>query len=137
MNFPEIPAKWIALAVLLIIIFSPIGFSYSGFCPSEMRFVSDEEKVRNVIFWHLTGSKVGARYDDDGIVEEFLEKYPDCCRLGPEGYEGDKYYYVDSSFWTRYFGEFSDVVVIEAEGKKRQTTVGWCGTVTTDTMFSM
>ncbi len=127
MNYFKIPIKWIILATLFLLVISPLGISQTGFCPSEMRFISDEEKIRNVV--KLVTFKRTS-------VDKFIADNPGCCRIGPERGEYD-----EPTLFRRYRGVISDIVVIEYDRnyldssvavnsiRKNQYAVNWCGKI--------
>ena len=127
MNYLRIPIKWIILATLLLLVISPLGVSHIGFCPSEMRFVSDEDKIRNVVKFIIFKRT---------SVDKFITDNPGCCRIGPEPGEYD-----EPTFFRRYRGVISDIVVVEYDRnyldatvaknsiRKTQYAVNWCGKI--------
>lgn len=122
--------KYVAIIIIVIVI-TPFAINNSGYCVSKSRFISDEEKIKNVLFWAFTKSRAGVQYDSRGIAEKYLKENPDCCRMGPVSQEGDLYPYVQLTMLRRYLGLAVDVVVITIENKKQQLTVDSCGIVKT------
>ena len=75
---------------LLLLIGTPAGLNYSGFCMAEGRWLSEEEKIRLVADYHNNRQTlpIGAenfvqrKYQN---VDEFLKQNPDCCKVNPGG----------------------------------------------------
>ncbi len=106
-------------------IFIVYGFlNYSGFCFKEMRYISDEEKIRNAIA--VVNKIGGATYiGKDGFpdkyreiipyedVDDFLDKNPKCCEIIPyigfDSLTDDPY---PPSFWDRVFDNYNLAVRI-------------------------
>jgi hypothetical protein len=110
-------------AALMIVFFVLAGaLNYSGFCFKEMRYLSDEEKIRKAIsanytikgndsYWYSWESPRSASdrveiyrkiipYDD---VDAFLRENPNCCTVIYKGFADDP----APSFWQRVTGHFN------------------------------
>ncbi len=132
--------------------------TYSGLCISQMRYVSDEEKIRAVVSQLLGRSDVKHfELTDSGLVEvpgptpivyrsieEFFEINKGCCSIGPRGGDG----YIEPTFRRRITGIIADIVVvdyldryIDEHGAKQsrlltgQVAVDVCGRVVTQVPF--
>jgi len=104
--------KTVSLVLLLFIFISVyFGLNYSGMCISQMRWLSNEEKIMSVI--EEINSRGNIRIEENGKyvdmrkvpykdTESFLENNPECCKIGPpvsgssSGMDGA---YPDFSFW--------------------------------------
>ena len=85
----------ILLAVPLGILFIVGSLNYSGFCWSEMRYLSDEEKFRMVFERVNSRKNIRIKTKDKRMqskryervkyknFDEFMEKNPDCCAIDP------------------------------------------------------
>jgi hypothetical protein len=142
-------ALTIALAVAGVTV--PLALTYSGYCRSEGRWVSDEEKTRSAIVWvfqrqdRLRFRTINGRTEawhptaiHYKTLDEFLEANENCCGIGP--LPGDDF--TPPTFLTRLFGTLTDVVVVsyteryvddsgvtQSERVVRQVEVNVCGRV--------
>ncbi|URD51176.1 hypothetical protein [Chroococcidiopsis sp. CCNUC1] len=113
---------------VLLILFGYFGLNYSGFCFAEMRYLSNEEKIRAV--FDLQNSRDTLPLDNapdpkhvkdksfDGYnlahikyksFDEHIALYPECCSVNP----GGGYEVPPVNFLDRIFGyDSGDVVVI-------------------------
>jgi len=122
---------------------------------SQMRYVSDEEKIRSVVSG-LLGNEAMKYFSstETGIVEvsgprdiayssvdEFLELNKGCCSIGPRGGDG----YFEPTFMRRLFGSIAAIVVVDyvhryvdergvqhSDPVTRQEAVNVCGDVVND-----
>ena len=90
------------------------SLNYSGFCFAEMRYLSDEEKIKLVFdyqnnrqFLPLEHANVEhVKYES---FDQYSRIYPDCCAVNPGGAYGAP----PSSFVERILGyDSNDIVVI-------------------------
>jgi hypothetical protein len=106
----------VAAAIVLVV----AGLSYSGFCFSNARFLSDDEKIRLAVAYVVTRqssfieeqrAKNYASYDADlnAAVAAYLARDPSCCRIGPEGGDG----YPEPTLWSKISGSISAIVVVD------------------------
>lgn len=113
---------------LLLIPFVYFGLNYSGFCFAQMRYLSDEEKIRAEFDFQnnrdtlpLDNAPNPEHVKDksfDGYnlahikyksFDEHIALYPECCSVNP----GGPYEVSQANFFDRIFGYNSgDVVVI-------------------------
>ncbi|MDJ0597871.1 MAG: hypothetical protein QNJ37_03375 [Crocosphaera sp.] len=94
------------------------GFNYSGFCFAQMRYLSDEEKIRRVFDYQNSRNTLpienfsGVWYPKHikyNSFDEYIALYPDCCSVNP----GGGYEVPPAKFLDRIFGYDSrDIVVI-------------------------
>jgi hypothetical protein len=81
------------LVVILLLVFS---LNYSGFCFKEFRYLSDREQMESLFnIWNRSSISKTVLIDGEYQVlkrknryanfDEFLEKYPNCCEIDPEG----------------------------------------------------
>ena len=103
--------KW---PMLLLMVFGSLN--YSGFCFKEMRYLSDEEKIRGAIAANHTikGNQKWRRSSYDKLgrvseyevvipyadVDEFLRENPNCCRVIYKGFADDR----PPGFFEKIFG---------------------------------
>lgn len=96
--------KDIGIVVLIFMLFGsiPIGLNYSGFCWEQGRWLSDEERIRLMISEEIRHGFVKGKSSLDATiiqyndVDEFLEKNPDCCKLG---YKYTSEHSNDGTYW--------------------------------------
>lgn len=148
------------VAVLILMLGATItaaSLTYSGFCMSGMRYVSDEEKIHNVvagIVSNLIAAKDTPRrfvvrtdnrwvdYPESRIIpyesaEQFFRENENCCSVGMRPGESHS---ARRTFLRRLFGRVSDFVnvryqlrFVDAEGVNRsmdvdaQIAIGACG----------
>lgn len=69
-------------------IFGYFGLNYSGFCFAQMRYLSDEEKLRSVFeyqnarkYLHANGLREHIKY---GSFDEYIKENLDCCKINSE-----------------------------------------------------
>ncbi|MBE9016815.1 hypothetical protein IQ272_11845 [Chroococcidiopsidales cyanobacterium LEGE 13417] len=103
---------------VLLILFGYFGLNYSGFCFAEMRYLSNEEKVRAVFDYQNSRDRLpiknfpGIKYPKHikyKSFDEHIALYPDCCSVNP----GGGYEVPPTEFLDRIFGyDSGDVVVI-------------------------
>jgi hypothetical protein len=141
------------LSLVLILIALPIAgiasvlaLNYSGFCVSEFRYLSDDEKIRNVVSGLAKGgvSRVFAERGGKTVevgtittlpyenIEQFFAANPDCCQVGPIVREG----YYEPTPARRLTGIVSDIVAV----RYLRRTVDAGGAVSTENVlvqFSM
>ena len=84
--------------ILVILLFSLVTFfslNYSGFCFDQMRYLSNEEKIR-LVFEHQNDGTTIRIVDANNRMhkyekirysnfEEFVQENPNCCRINPGG----------------------------------------------------
>ncbi len=110
--------------------------NYSGFCFKEMRYLSDDEKIRMAInhlnkptyfydhedpsYWYSSGIKKGTpnRYQKKipyESVDAFLDENPGCCTLIPKdaNYNGVDYEERPPTFWERILGKYNYAVKVK------------------------
>ena len=78
------------VSTFLIIYF---GLNYSGFCFAEMRYLSDEEKIRSVFNYQNNRTRLPVYIPGKGSTiyqhikyksfDEYIKQNPDCCTLNP------------------------------------------------------
>jgi hypothetical protein len=108
------------IAVPVIILAAPMiffaGLNYSGFCFREMRYLTDEMKIRSVFKEDNEATtvvnehgKTIRRYIPYRSFEEFIKRNPNCCQINPGGpYELPPPYFLD-----RITGYYSgDIIVL-------------------------
>ena len=115
------------LFVTWLVLFLIYGaLNYSGFCFKEMRYLSDEEKIRIAVAkvnkmggwrhlkelgWPSNRYKKIIPYES---VDAFLQENPDCCTIVPyAGFEHVTDEPVPPSFWERFFGIYNSAVRIQ------------------------
>jgi hypothetical protein len=100
-----------------------LALTYSGLCIPQMRYVSDDEKIRSVVsgllgyrdkkYFRNTEAGIievpGPREIEYSSVDEFLELNEGCCSIGPRGGDG----YEEPTFLRRLFGSLADIVVVD------------------------
>ncbi len=62
------------------------GLNYSGFCFAQMRYLSDEEKIRSVFDYQNARSElpINFKYYEHIKYEsfdEYIKENPDCCKI--------------------------------------------------------
>ncbi len=64
------------------------GLNYSGFCFAQMRYLSDEEKIRSVFdtqnarkSLYTNGLREHIKYKS---FDEHIKENPDCCKINPK-----------------------------------------------------
>ena len=99
----------------LLILFGYFGLNYSGFCFAEMRYLSNEEKIRAVFDYQNSRNKLPLdnlqhpKHIKYKSFDEHITLYPECCSVNP----GGPYEVPPTNFLDRIFGYNSgDVVVI-------------------------
>jgi hypothetical protein len=111
----------IFLAVPLTIIVGCASLNYSGFCFDEMRYLSDEEKLRIGFETFNSRKTVPIRtVTKDAIhfnayeqikyksFKQFMESNPNCCAINP----GGPYDVAPSDFWDRITGYDTGEVMV-------------------------
>ncbi|MDJ0620664.1 MAG: hypothetical protein QNJ63_28680 [Calothrix sp. MO_192.B10] len=86
--------------------------NYSGFCFAQMRYLSDEEKIRSVFDYQNARSRlpINFQYYDHIKYEsfdEYIKENPDCCRINT----GEASEVASSNFVDRIFGFNSGDVI--------------------------
>ncbi len=76
-------------------IFGYFGLNYSGFCFAQMRYLSDEEKLRLAFNSINNAEELAVEIKDGKIVDrehipyksfdEYIKENPDCCKINPPG----------------------------------------------------
>lgn len=111
---------------MLILVISYASANYLGLCISEMRYLSDEEKIDATVFkliLRLPNHSLPSlpmpkrqKYNQEyrqRLLEEFYQLAPDCCRVTREDEQG-----FDVNIWGRLLtGSLSDFVRIEFDPK--------------------
>jgi hypothetical protein len=120
--------RFLFVGGVLLIIFIYFGLNYSGFCFAEMRYLSDEEKIRAVFDYQNSRNTLpldnapdpkhvkDKSFDGYNLAhikyksfDEYIALYPECCSVNP----GGPYEVPPAKFLDRIFGYNSgDVVVI-------------------------
>lgn len=125
---------------------SLLTLTYSGFCVPEFRYVSDEEKIRNVVSGLVQGGvsrgfteRAGKMVEVGSIttlpyesIEQFFAVNKNCCQVGSVVGEG----YYEPTLARRLTGIVSDVVAV----RYLRRTVGAGGAVSSENVlvqFSM
>jgi hypothetical protein len=129
----------------------PLALTYSGYCRSEGRWVSDAERIRSAIIYVFQRQDRLRFRTSNGATEawqptvihyktldEFLAANKNCCGKGP--LPGDDF--TPPTFLTRLFGTLTDVIVVsyteryvddsglaQSERVVRQVEVNVCGRV--------
>ena len=96
------------------------GLNYSGFCFDQMRYLTDEEKIRSVfdyqnkrtdLLYRVHIDPNNNKYIPYKSFDEYIALYPECCSVNP----GGLFYEVPpAKFLDRIFGYDSrDIVVTE------------------------
>lgn len=114
-------------------IFGYFGLNHSGFCFAQMRYLSDEEKIRLAFNSINNAEKLAVQIKDGQTVyrehipyksfDEYFKENPDCCKIQP--LEGSKF--APPWFLERIFGFYSGEIIvtnfkvryIDDEGKRR------------------
>jgi hypothetical protein len=98
------------------------GMTYSGFCFKELRYISDEEKIRIAIAYILKENRENVvPYKDNSFlypykdVDDFLVSNPSCCQIW-DGIGGDTYWL------EKLFGKFAGCVYAEYLGTHKKTS---------------
>lgn len=104
---------------ILLLIGTPAGLNYSGFCMSQGRWLSDEEKIRLAIKSLIQQDTVLIETPEKGTqqfkavkyteVDQFLNKNPNCCKT--EIRVGDDF--VPRNYFTAIAGKHADNIRIE------------------------
>ncbi len=117
--------KHFLLVLILLLGGIPASLNYSGFCISQGRYLSDEEKIRIVIISGNSQDTIPVEIEKEGHkhwqenykqikykdVNEFFDKNPDCCKVNG----GGPYDLGAPSFFDRITGyDSGDVVTINA-----------------------
>lgn len=111
----------LSAVVAIIVALTPLALTYSGYCKSKSRWLSDEEKIHAAVvrvvqsqrrqLWRLTGNYYQGwtpeiiKYTS---IDEFLAANGNCCGFGP--LPGDDVEW--PTFASRLFGSLTDVVVV-------------------------
>ncbi|MGL4619759.1 hypothetical protein [Chroococcidiopsis sp.] len=100
---------------VLLILFGYFGLNYSGFCFAEMRYLSNEEKIRAVFDYQNSRNRLpldnlpDPKHIKYKSFDEHIALYPECCSVNP----GSPYEVPPTNFLDRIFGyDSGDVVVI-------------------------
>ena len=103
---------------VLLILSVYFSLNYSGFCFAEMRYLSDEEKIRAEFDFQNSRNRLpiknfpGIKYPKHikyKSFDEYIALYPECCSVNP----GGPYEVSPAKFLDRILGYNSgDVVVI-------------------------
>ena len=110
------------VGIPLTVIATFFGLNYSGFCFAQMRYLSNEEKLKSVfnyqienkIYEKVFNQKKYYTYVGTKSFDEYVKKYPDCCTINP----GGPYEFGQSSPLYRITGYNSgDVIVINFKGR--------------------
>jgi hypothetical protein len=137
--FIKLITKHPILLCLIILLGIPASLNYSGMCISQKRWLDEkefEQAIAEKYFWQANSynSHRGSNFPEkisfsngypvkDG--KEFLEKFPDCCKLGrrPLGV-GDGLWRPSYRFIYKMIGAYYDssVVVFEADYTSEQGT---------------
>jgi len=90
---------------LFFILFTYFGLNYSGMCISQMRWLSDEEKIRLAVdrvnsreFTTVTPNRILVTRVPYKSIDDFIEKNSECCGLGPPVMTSEGTF-PDFSFW--------------------------------------
>ena len=89
----------ITVGFLLVVGAVLAAFQYFGFCFSQLRFSSVTEKIEQAVsalvsrdrdFIDVSRAQNYEGYEQNlkARVRRFLQDYPNCCRIGPEGGDG-------------------------------------------------
>ncbi len=86
---------WFFFGLPLILFSIYASLNYSGFCFDEMRYLSDEEKIRTVFEMRNQQDTIYVKTEDRGwqryeqvkyeSFEQFMKMNPNCCALDPGG----------------------------------------------------
>lgn len=139
----------VAIAGFLLVVCSVLAaLQYSGFCFSQFRFLTVTEKIERAVatlvsrdrnFIEVSRSQNYRDYEQNlkARVRQFMQEFPSCCRIGPEGGDG----YPEPTFMRRLTGSIATIVVVEApkpilqgsdvsgQNVKYQFAVSNCGSV--------
>ncbi len=109
----------------LVLFFIYGALNYSGFCFKEMRYLSDEEKIRIAVA--KVNKMGGGHYSkpQEGFfkyikvvpyesIDAFFHENPDCCTIVPyAGFEHVTGVAWPPTFWERFFGIYNSAVRIQ------------------------
>ncbi len=94
------------------------GLNYSGFCFDQMRYLTDEEKIRSVfdtqnkrtdLLYRVHVDPNNNKYIPYKGFDEYIALYPECCSVNP----GGLFYEVPpAKFLDRIFGYDSRDIVV-------------------------
>ncbi len=79
------------------------GLNYSGFCFAQMRYLSDEEKIRSVFNYQNARKSLYANELREHIpyksFDEYIKENPDCCKINSKrGHDVPSPSFVDRIF---------------------------------------
>ncbi|MBD2244813.1 hypothetical protein [Nostoc sp. FACHB-888] len=107
--------KFLFVGGVLLILFIYFGLNYSGFCFAEMRYLSNEEKIRAVFDYQNSRDTLPIKNFPDPkhikykSFDEYIALYTKCCSVNP----GGPYEVPPTKFLDRILGyDSGDVVVI-------------------------
>ena len=107
--------RFLFVGGVLLILSVYFSLNYSGFCFAEMRYLSNEEKIRAEFDYQNSRDTLPLDNPPDPkhikykSFDEYIALYPECCSVNP----GGPYEVSPTEFLDRIFGYNSgDVVVI-------------------------
>jgi len=105
--------RFLLWPILIFIVYGALN--YSGFCFKELRYISNDEKIRGAIAnmnsdhrWdgYINALNRGGgymKYIPYDNIDAFLKENPNCCTVDHSGFADDG----APSFWERVFGSYN------------------------------